>query len=102
MPNVSYEIEFIGGPYDGYRQVLTTPLNELAEIVALPVSRDIVRLFDGEARGLGAPTTSVAVYQLEVSSNKCRHRFVGAASPMLPDTETTRPLCSANRSGHER
>jgi hypothetical protein len=94
MPNASYEIEFIGGPYDGYRQVLTTTRNELAEIVALPVSQGIFRLLDGEARGPGAPTTSVAVYQLEGSGSRWRHRFVGAASPMLPDVQAARLPCS--------
>lgn len=79
------------------RRVLTTPLNELAEIVALPVSQDIFRLLDGETRGPGAPITSVAVYQLEASGSRRRHRFVGAASPMLFDMQSARPSCSGNR-----
>ena len=81
MSKGCYEIEFVGGPYDGHRQVLTTPPGELAEIVALPVSRDIFRLLHGETHGPVEPFTSVAVYQLEVLPTRLRHRFVGAASP---------------------
>jgi hypothetical protein len=102
MPNGCLEIEFVGGPYDGHRQVLSTPLGELAEIVALPVSRDIFRLLHGKTRGPVESITSVAVYQLEVLPTRLRHRFVGAASPMLGDVQPARPPQSEARSGHER
>lgn len=95
--NTSYKIEFIGGPYDGYRQTLATPFGELAEIVALPVSRDIYRLLDGETRGQGVPITSVAVYQLEKSGNSWRHRFLGGASPQIPDVPSNGLPQSTNR-----
>jgi hypothetical protein len=83
-----YEIEFIGGPFDGHRQSLSIPVNSLAETVALPVSRNIFRLLAGYQAAPDAPATSIAIYELEIIGSQRRYYFLGATSSSQPFAET--------------
>lgn len=83
-----YEIEFIGGPFDGHRQSLSIPVNSLAETVALPVSRNIFRLLAGYQAAPEAPATSIAIYELEIIGGQRRYYFLGATSSSQPFAET--------------
>lgn len=70
------DVEFIGGPYDGHRDILghCRP----AETLAWLVCRDVFRLFAGkEGQGRGT-ITSVAIYELEVTDGLFQYRFMHA------------------------
>ena len=70
------EAEFLGGPFDGV-QVSRT---ELAEGVAMPVSRNVLRMFAGDFDGRPTPATSVAYYRLVNANGRWRYEYVGAQS----------------------
>lgn len=74
------QIEFIGGPFDGFRYEIPVPLFP-PQTIALPVSETIQRMLNGENTGVATPTTSVAAYSLDRGAG--RYRFLGA---MLPET----------------
>ena len=59
-----FEVEFIGGPYDGHKELLGSgpPAEELAWIVG----EDVFRLLAGKNRRKRGRITSVAIYELEV------------------------------------
>ncbi|HEV3022916.1 MAG TPA: hypothetical protein VGX76_10625 [Pirellulales bacterium] len=82
-----YEVEFIGGPFDGHRQPISIPPTALASMAAFPISRNIFHLFDNEADEPAAPTTSLAIYELAVVEDQPRYHFLGAAAEALPFAE---------------
>ncbi len=84
-------VEFIGGPFDGHRQMLSLPADSLAETVALPVSRNIFQMLAGHSHAVEAPVTSVAIYELEVLDDRRRYFFLGATSATQPFTESGNP-----------
>ena len=72
------QVEFIGGPYDGYRDDLGA--NRPAEELAWLVCRDVFRLFtEQKCKGRGT-ITSIAIYELEVADGQFQYRFVRAIS----------------------
>jgi hypothetical protein len=73
-----FEIEFIGGPYDGHKELLGSacPAEELAWIVC----EDVFRLLAGKDRRTHGRITSVAIYELEVLDGMFRYRFLHAIS----------------------
>ena len=72
------EVEFIGGPYDGHKELLGSacPAEELAWIVC----EDVFRLLAGKDRRKHGRITSVAIYELEVVDGLFHYRFLGAIS----------------------
>jgi hypothetical protein len=72
------EIEFIGGPFDGFRYDVPLPLLPPSTI-ALPVSDTIQRMLTGENTGQPTPATSVALYRFDVA--RSRYRFLGSTTP---------------------
>lgn len=81
--SLSNRVEFIGGPYDGHRQMVPTP-EALAETVALPVNRNIFRMLSGLPTAGDARTTSIAIYELEALDGSPRYYFLGTTSPAEP------------------
>jgi hypothetical protein len=73
-------LEFVGGPFDGLRQVVGVPENELAATAAFPVNKNVFRILEGKRRGPRAETTSVAIYELEKMEQPCRYYYRGATS----------------------
>ncbi len=73
-----FEVEFIGGPYDGHKEVLGSgpPAEELAWIVC----EDVFRLLAGKNCRKRGRITSVAIYELEVVDGLFHYRFLGAIS----------------------
>ena len=73
-----FEAEFIGGPYDGHKELLASgpPAEELAWIVC----EDVFRLLAGKDRRKHGAITSVAIYELEIVDGLFRYRFLGAIS----------------------
>lgn len=86
-----FEIEFIGGPYDGHKEpCFVRPIHLPADLVWF-VCEDVFRLLDGGDLCSGGSITSVALYELERVNGTCRYRFVGAISakefiPLACDT----------------
>ena len=87
MASTPYEIEFIGGPFDGHRQTVSIPVASLADTVALPVSRNIFRLLSGCNSVPGEAATSIAIYELEELHGQQRYYFLGATSSSQPFAE---------------
>jgi hypothetical protein len=73
-------LEFVGGPFDGLRQVVGVPEQELATTAAFPVNKNVFRILEGKRRGPRAQTTSVAIYELEKMEHPCRYYYRGATS----------------------
>ena len=88
MAATTYLIEFIGGPFDGHRQTISIPAESLAETVALPVRRNIFQMLNGQTGAPDTPTTSIAIYELEVIHGRRRYYFLGATSATKPFAET--------------
>lgn len=82
-----YEVEFVGGPFDGHRQYVSIPPETLAAKVGLPVSQNVFRLFDGRSAKPNLPTTSIAVYQLSQGCGTPRYHFLGATAPAESSAE---------------
>ncbi|HVX13256.1 MAG TPA: hypothetical protein VHC22_18880 [Pirellulales bacterium] len=77
-PDDRQQIEFIGGPFDGFQYDVPSPLLPPATI-ALPVSDTIQRMLTGENTGQPTPTTSVALYRFDAV--RSRYRFLGSTLP---------------------
>lgn len=83
MQATTNRVEFIGGPFDGHRQVVALP-EALSETVALPVNRNVYRMLAGLPATNNMITTSIAVYELEVIEGRPRYFFLGSTSPVEP------------------
>jgi hypothetical protein len=70
-------VEFIGGPYDGYRHQLSFMPAGIFEQAALPVSENLIRALNGEDHGPLYPCARVAVYQLHLVNEAWQYQFVG-------------------------
>jgi len=57
MEEESIQLEFVGGPFDGYVQAFMTATADLAKRVALPVNENVFLMLDGKSRGPAAPST---------------------------------------------
>lgn len=69
-------VEFIGGPYDGYRHFLSSMPAGIFEQAALPVSENLIRAVNGEEHGPLLPCQRVAVYKLQQGRSAWQYRFV--------------------------
>ena len=69
-------VEFIGGPYDGYRHQLSCMPAGIFEQAELPVSENLILAVTGENHGPLLPCHRVAVYRLQVSSQTWKYRFI--------------------------
>lgn len=84
MSHHLYAVEFVHGPFDGHKLVVTVePEEALADSVALPVNENVFRAMEGREQAPHAPVTSVAIYLLDKSpgSYPCRYYFIGASAP---------------------
>ena len=81
MPRVELcTVQFVGGPFDGYRQAMSFPAEELGAIVAIPVNRNVLELLGGKRRRLKSPASSVALYELRTRGRTPQYHYVGAAA----------------------
>jgi hypothetical protein len=76
-----WRVEFFGGPFDGHVQVVRLAVNNLASVVALPVSREIFEMLDGRSSDPNAPVTSEAHYQLDGGTSPPCYRFLRSLAP---------------------
>lgn len=70
-------VEFIGGPYDGYRHQLNCMPAGIFERAALPVSENLIRAVTGEEHGPLLPCSRVALYRLRHSEQEWKYHFLG-------------------------
>ena len=76
MPQIQTYLDFVGGPYDGYRHFIEGERVQLALVIELPVNPDVLWLINGqtcERRARLVVTRSIAVYCLDAA----RYVFVG-------------------------
>jgi hypothetical protein len=62
-------------------QVVRLAVNNLANVVALPVSREIFEMLDGRPSDPNSPITSEALYQLDGTTNPTCYRFLRSLAP---------------------
>jgi len=75
-----YAVEFVGGPLDGHKHVAMFPPEELAEIITLPINKNVIGMLHGRSRAAKQHATSAAVYQLRHTHGLWRYLYRGAAS----------------------
>lgn len=75
-----YGVEFIGGPFDGYKHVVSFPPDHLAPLVVLPVNKNVLKSLDGQPLGQKQPATSAVVYELCEPQGVFRYRFRGTSA----------------------
>jgi len=75
-----HDIEFVGGPFDGYTQLCDLPVTRLPVDVVWFVGNNVYRMLDEQEFESPQPLTSVALYERDLSRGRCRYRFVGAIS----------------------
>lgn len=68
-------VEFIGGPFDGHRQSVNSPLHGNGGRLALPVNENVFRMLAGKDVGPARRTPTVAVYELNAEDD-CQYQFV--------------------------
>ena len=73
-----FNIEFIGGPYDGHRQTCLMSPNQLPSDVICLVCDDGLRLIGGGVHEQRGTFTSVALYEIDWATGTARYRFAGA------------------------
>lgn len=76
------EIEFVGGPLDGHRHVVTMPVVEMNSVVSFPINRNLFRLLGRRPSGKPHPITSIALYRLQNDEDRVCYRFELAGSPV--------------------
>lgn len=73
-------IEFIGGPYDGHKELCRTQIVHLPTDLVWIVCEDAFRMLDGKDSHPGGSITSVAIYELEAGKDARRYRFTRSIS----------------------
>lgn len=71
-------IEFVGGPFDGYTQVRVVPSTRLPVEIVWFVGKNVFQMLAGQKFESPYPLTSVALYECDLRNGRCCYRFVGA------------------------
>ncbi len=75
-----FQVEFIGGPYDGHRQSCLFQHVQLPPNVIWPVCDDAFAQLDGKIDCRTGTITSIALYEIEWESGAARYRFIAAVA----------------------
>tara|TARA_R110002049_G_scaffold288534_2_gene471133 strand:+ start:24888 stop:25166 length:279 start_codon:yes stop_codon:yes gene_type:complete len=81
------EVEFVGGPLDGYRQGIRLSKKHRRGVIAIPVNNNMYRMLEGIPRESELPASSFAFYELQKHKGDYRYRFVAAKSPKELDLQ---------------
>lgn len=84
------EVEFVGGPLDGYRQTMRQFSDDWQEVIVIPVNVNVFRLLAGLPLVSKSPASSCAVYELRKHKAERRYQFTEAKSPKEFDRENQR------------
>lgn len=80
LRNTEYAIEFIGGPFDGYVETLSTRPENLPDHLVCYISRSTFRGLSGqETRQFSA--TSIAIYSRVLRHDEWAYVFAKAVAP---------------------
>ena len=82
-PGCTYDISFLGGPYDGMQA--TVP--ELEDGLAMPVSENALQKACGAPEGRPSSPSSVAYYQLVRLNARWAYRYIGSTSACEADLQ---------------
>jgi hypothetical protein len=74
-------VEFVGGPFDGHLQAFPCAPEGRVKTCAFPINANTLPVLTGEPPGPKAPITSVAYYELCVTSGVWWYHFLGSKSP---------------------
>ncbi len=75
-----FQVEFIGGPYDGHRQNFLFQHVQLPPNVIWPVCDDAFSQLNETIHCRTGTITSIALYEIEWKSDAARYRFTAALS----------------------
>ena len=75
------QMEFIGGPLDGLREPITPLVAEGAELIALPINSNVIRIVSTGLGGTKRPATSVAIYEFAGIGPETGRRNYGYVGP---------------------
>ena len=64
-------LEFIGGPFDGFKRTLSGPLPDLPNAIALPLNRRTRKVFSLD----GDDSPATAIYRLTCECDRWQYRF---------------------------
>lgn len=83
LPTTANWIEFIGGPFDGYRQPAQSTKRQLASDIVWLVTKEALGQLNRRRRmsSRGGVLTSVALYTLDDSSESQRYLYAGSIGP---------------------
>ena len=68
-------MELIGGPYDGFSQILSDLEGDLAPEFEMPVQQNLIRVMSGQPRRPTHKVRTVAVYDLADDALAARYVF---------------------------
>ncbi len=77
------QVEFFGGPFDGHVHMIRSIEDHLAQLIAVPVNRNVIEWLSGNSGEEESQATSVAVYILESLPEGIRYSFQGTVPPEL-------------------
>jgi hypothetical protein len=79
-------IKFLGGPIDGHRHDLSGRTMELPTLLDLEIGPNTYRRLANQPITPGAPTTSLATYELRMVNGEARYYFIAAKKPAQKPT----------------
>lgn len=77
-------VEFIGGPLDGYMEVIDSEAIACSELIRLSINENIVMALGGERPRTKRPPTSVVFYERMLDNQECRYHYLGSTYPSEP------------------
>jgi len=78
-------VEFVGGPLDGYTEVVDGENVTCSDMIRLTINENIVLAISGERPGPKRRPTSVVFYERLFANQECRYHYLGSTYPSEPD-----------------
>jgi hypothetical protein len=77
-------VEFVGGPLDGYLEVIDPENIRCTDMIRLTINENIVMAIGGEQPGPKRPPTSVVYYERTLTNDEYRYYYLGSTYPSEP------------------
>ena len=74
------EVEFVGGPLDGYHRAMPLDPMTLTPLIAVPINVNMLAAASGQRRGQKRPASSVAIYDRQISDGDVCYQFLGSST----------------------
>jgi hypothetical protein len=78
-------VEFMGGPLDGYLEVIDPESIQCSDMIRLTINENIIKAIGGEHPGPKRPPTSIVYYERMLNNQDCRYHFLGSTYPSEPE-----------------